>query len=49
MHLLVAENDPALATFLQNSFDREHYTVDLTDNDEEAKQWAGDRNYDLAI
>src|SRR5271168_2611745 len=49
MHLLVAENDPALATFLQSSFDHEHYTVDLTDNSEEAKQWAAERNYDLAI
>ena len=49
MHLLVAENDPALATFLQSSFDHEYYTVDLTDDGEEAKQWAVERNYDLAI
>jgi len=49
MHLLVAENDPALATFLQSSFDHEYYTVDLTADGEEAKQWAAERNYDLAI
>ena len=49
MHLLVAENDPALATFLQSSFDHEHYTVDLTDDGDEAKQWASERNYDAAI
>src|SRR5271169_5515207 len=49
MHLLVAENDPALATFLQSSFDQEHYTVDLTDDGEKAEQWAAERNYDLAI
>src|SRR5271169_5869258 len=49
MHLLVAENDPALATFLQSSFDQEHYTVDLTDDGEKAEQWAAERNYDLAV
>jgi hypothetical protein len=27
MRLLVAENDPALATFLHNSFDAQHYAV----------------------
>ncbi len=49
MHLLVAENDPALATFLRASFDREHYTVDLTSDGENAKRWVNERNYDLAI
>ncbi|MGD0426579.1 MAG: response regulator transcription factor [Candidatus Acidiferrales bacterium] len=49
MRLLVAENDPALATFLQNSFGHEHYSVDLTDDGEDAKQWVEERNYDLAI
>jgi DNA-binding response OmpR family regulator/outer membrane protein OmpA-like peptidoglycan-associated protein len=49
MRLLVAENDPALATFLQESFDHEHYTVDLTHESEEAKKWVEERDYDLAI
>jgi hypothetical protein len=49
MRLLVAENDPALATFLHNSFDAEHYAVDLTRNSEEAKQMVQGRSYDLAI
>ncbi len=49
MRLLVAENDPALATFLHSSFDAEHYTVDLTRNGEEAKQMVEERSYDLAI
>ena len=49
MRLLVAENDPALATFLHSSFDAEHYAVDLTRNGEEAKQMLQDRSYDLAI
>jgi chemotaxis protein MotB len=49
MRLLVAENDPALAIFLQESFDHEHYSVDLTHESEEAKKWVEDRDYDLAI
>ena len=49
MRLLVAENDPALATLLQESFDHEHYSVDLTLDGEEAKKWMEDREYDLAI
>jgi DNA-binding response OmpR family regulator/flagellar motor protein MotB len=49
MRLLVAENDPALATFLQNSFGHERYSVDLTDDGEDAKQSVEERNYDLAI
>ena len=34
MRLLVAENDPALGTFLQRGFDDEHYIVDLTSDGE---------------
>jgi DNA-binding response OmpR family regulator len=49
MRLLVAESDPALASFLHKSFDQEHYAVDLSRNDEDAKQWVEERNYDLAI
>jgi len=49
MRLLVAENDPALATFLQESFDHEHYSVDLTHESAEAKKWVEEREYDLAI
>jgi len=30
MRLLVAENDPSLASFLNNGFGAEHYAVDLT-------------------
>ena len=49
MRLLVAENDSALATFLQESFNHEHYSVDLTHDSEEAKKWVEERDYDLAI
>ena len=49
MRLLVAENDPALATLLQSSLGEEHYTVDLTDDGDDAKYWIERRHYDLAI
>jgi two-component system, OmpR family, copper resistance phosphate regulon response regulator CusR len=49
MRLLVAESDPALASFLHESFNEEHYAVDLTGSDDGAKQWVEERNYDLAI
>jgi len=49
MRLLVAENDPALGTFLQRGFDAEHYAVDLTQDGEQAKSMAQEREYDLAI
>jgi len=49
MRLLVAESDPSLASFLHESFDQEHYAVDLTQNGDDAKKWVEERNYDLAI
>jgi two-component system, OmpR family, copper resistance phosphate regulon response regulator CusR len=49
MRLLVAENDPALGTFLQRGFDAEHYAVDLTHDGEQAKSMAQQHDYDLAI
>jgi DNA-binding response OmpR family regulator len=49
MRLLVAESDPSLASFLHESFDQEHYAVDLTKNGDDAKKWVEERNYDLAI
>jgi DNA-binding response OmpR family regulator len=49
MRLLVAENDPSLATFLHESFAHEHYAVDLADDADDAKYWVERRHYDLAI
>src|SRR5580704_19606745 len=49
MRILVAENDPALARFLERGFDAEKYAVDLTTDQEEAKCLAQERNYDAAI
>jgi DNA-binding response OmpR family regulator/outer membrane protein OmpA-like peptidoglycan-associated protein len=49
MRLLVAENDPALGIFLQRGFGAEQYTVDLTQNGEQARSLVRDNEYDLAI
>lgn len=49
MRLLVAESDPALGTFLQRRFDAEHYAVDLTQDDEQARARIQSRDYALAI
>ena len=49
MRLLVAENDPALATFLRDGLEYEHYVVDLADGGDDARYQVGQRHYDLAI
>lgn len=49
MRLLLAENDPALAAFLQRGFDAENYLVDWTREPEEAKTLVNSQKYDLAI
>jgi len=49
VRLLVAENDPALATFLQRGFGSEHYSVDLTQDPEAVRALVRDQKYDLAI
>jgi DNA-binding response OmpR family regulator len=49
MRLLVAENDSALGIFLQRGFDAERYSVDLTQNGEQARSLLQENEYDLAI
>jgi len=49
VRILVAENDAALATFLQRGFGAENYAVDLTQDAEEAKNLVHKQKYDLAI
>jgi two-component system copper resistance phosphate regulon response regulator CusR len=49
MRLLVAENDPALATLLHDGLEHEHYEVDLAEDGDDAKYWVAQRHYDLAI
>jgi DNA-binding response OmpR family regulator len=49
MRILVAEQDEALGTFLERSFDAENYAVDLAADGEAAKSLAESREYDAAI
>lgn len=49
MRLLVAENDPSLASFLHSGFGAEHYAVDLTHDGDGAKAMVQENEYDLAI
>src|SRR6202021_55905 len=49
MRLLVAENDPSLGIFLQRWFGAERYSVDLTQNGEQAESLVRENEYDLAI
>ena len=49
MRLLVAEDDPSLGIFLQRGFGAECYSVDLTQNVEQARSFVRENEYDLAI
>jgi DNA-binding response OmpR family regulator len=49
VRLLLAEQDQALGTFLERSFDAEHYAVDLAADGEAAKAMAAAQEYDAAI
>jgi two-component system, OmpR family, copper resistance phosphate regulon response regulator CusR len=49
MRILVAEQDQALGTFLERSFDAENYAVDLAVDGEAAKAMAEAQDYDAAI
>lgn len=49
MVILVAENDPALGTFLERGFNAERYAVDLAADGERATQLARSHSYGAAI
>src|SRR5690242_9043771 len=49
MRILVAEQDQALGTFLERSFDAENYHVGLAADSEAAKAMADAQEYDAAI
>lgn len=49
MRLLIAESDAALGTFLQRSFDADHYAIDLASTGEEAVSLAQQNDYGAAI
>src|SRR6185437_3222961 len=47
MRVLIAEDDPALANFVQKGLEAEHYAVDVTHDGEQAKAMATELDYDL--
>jgi two-component system, OmpR family, copper resistance phosphate regulon response regulator CusR len=49
MLILIAESDPALATFLERGFNADHYAVDVTEDAGQAAKMALAHRYDAAI
>jgi len=49
MLILIAEDDPALGTFLERGFNADHHAVDLATDAQRAVQLARARSYDAAV
>lgn len=49
MRILVAEDDAALARFLRNGLEAEHYAVDVAGDGEDARWMACESDYDLIL
>lgn len=49
MLILIAESDPALATFLERGFNGDHYAVDVAERAEQIAKMALAHRYDAAI
>jgi DNA-binding response OmpR family regulator len=49
MLILIAESDPALATFLERGFNAEKYAVNIAEDAEKAATMAAEQRYDAAI
>lgn len=49
MRVLIAEDDVALASFVQKGFEAEHYAVDVSHDGEQARAMAGELDYDLLM
>ncbi len=49
MRILVAEDDTALAKFVSQGLEAEHYTVDVFPDGEQARVAANELNYDMVI
>src|SRR3974390_3423745 len=49
MRILIAEDDEALAKFVRQGLEAEHYTVDIYADGEQARVAATDLDYDLVI
>lgn len=49
MRILIAEDDAALAGFVRQGLQAEHYTVDVAEDGEQARAMGSDVDYDLVI
>jgi DNA-binding response OmpR family regulator len=49
MRVLIAEDDPALASFVKKGLESEHYAVDVSADGEQSRAMAGELNYDLVV
>jgi len=49
MHILIAEDDPALASFVRKGLEAEHYAVDVSADGEEARATASEFDFDLVV
>ncbi len=49
MRMLIAEDDPALASFVRKGLEAEHYAVDVSADGEQARSLASELAYDLVV
>jgi len=49
MRILIAEDDPALASFVRKGLEAEHYAVDIAADGEQARAMAAEFDYDLLL
>jgi len=49
MRVLIAEEDPALASFVRKGLEAEHYAVDVSPDGEQVRSLATELAYDLLI
>jgi two-component system, OmpR family, copper resistance phosphate regulon response regulator CusR len=49
MHILVAEDDAPLASFVKKGLEAEHYAVDITADGEQARAMASEFDFDLMV
>ncbi len=49
MRILIAEDDPALSSFIKKGLEAEYYAVDVSPNGEQARAMAAELDYDLLI
>jgi len=47
MHILIAEDDSALASFVKKGLEAEHYTIDVASDGEQARAMAAEVDFDL--